>query len=149
MRSNHIAISTLIKAPAEKVWNAIADWESQGDWMLQTKVLLKSEISQGVGVKIEAFTGPLYKFYPRFKFLGLLDLMEVTYWEPPHRCDVIHYGKILKGSGTFEVIALDSGHTTFHWSEEIIAPWLLFIAAKPFLWLGVKISLARFARLQE
>ena len=149
MRSNHTAISTLINAPAEKVWNSIADWESQGEWMLQTKVLLKSEISQGVGVKIEAFTGPFYKYYPRIKFFGLLDLMEVTHWEAPHRCDVIHYGKILKGSGTFEVIALDGEHTTFHWSEEIIAPWLLFIAVKPFLWLGVKISLARFARLQE
>jgi hypothetical protein len=149
MRSNHIAISTLINAPAEKVWASIADWESQGEWMLQTTVTRTSEISEGVGVKIEAFTGPLYRLYPRFKFLGLLDLMEVTTWEPPHRCDVIHYGKILKGSGTFEVVALDSGHTTFHWSEEVIAPWLLFIVVKPFLWLGVKISLARFARLLE
>jgi len=149
MRSNHIAISTLIKAPAEKVWGAIADWESQGEWMLQTKVILKSDKAEGVGVKIEAFTGPLYRLYPRFKFFGLLDLMEVTHWDPPHRCDVIHYGKLLKGSGTFEVVALDSTNTTFHWSEEVIAPRLLFIAVKPFLWLGVKISLARFARLLE
>jgi hypothetical protein len=149
MRSNQIAISTLINAPAEKVWSAIGDWENQGDWMLQTKVILKSEKAEGVGVKIEAFTGPLYRLYPRFKFLGLLDLMEVTHWDPPHRCDVIHYGKILKGSGTFEVIALDETHTTFHWSEEVIAPWILFIVAKPFLWIGVKISLARFARLLE
>lgn len=135
----------LIKAPANKVWSSIADWESQGDWMLQTTVSRTSEISEGVGVKIEAFTGPLYRLYPRFKFLGLLDLMEVTRWEPPHRCDVIHYGKVLKGSGTFEVVALDSNHTTFHWSEEVIAPRLLFIVVKPFLWLGVKISLSRFA----
>jgi hypothetical protein len=149
MRSNHIAISTLINAPAEKVWSSIADWESQGEWMLQTTVKRTSEISEGVGVRIEAFTGPLYRLYPRFKFLGLLDLMEVTTWEPPHRCDVVHYGKILKGSGTFEVVALDSNHTTFHWSEEVIAPHLLFIVVKPFLWLGVKISLSRFARLLE
>jgi hypothetical protein len=149
MRSNHIAISTLIKAPAAKVWSSIADWESQGEWMLQTKVVLTSEKSEGVGVKIAAFTGPFYRLYPRITFLGLLDLMEVTHWEPPHRCDVNHYGKILKGSGTFEVVALDSQHTTFHWSEEILAPWLIFIVVKPFLWLGVKISLARFARLLE
>ena len=117
--------------------------------MLQTTVARTSEISEGVGVKIEAFTGPLFRLYPRFKFLGLLDLMEVTRWEPPHRCDVIHYGKILKGSGTFEVVALDNKHTTFHWSEEVIAPRPLFIVVKPFLWLGVKISLSRFARLLE
>jgi hypothetical protein len=149
MRSNSIAISQLINAPAGKVWDSIADWEGQGEWMLQTKVIRTSEISEGVGVKIEAFTGPLYRLYPRFKFLGLVDLMEVTHWEPPHRCDVIHYGKILKGTGAFEVIALDQNHTTFHWSEEIRAPWLLFILGKPFIWLGVKISLARFARLLE
>ena len=149
MRSNQIAISTLINAPAEKVWSAIADWESQGEWMLQTKVIRTSEIAEGIGVRIEAFTGPFYRFFPRFKYLGLIDLMEVTRWEPPHRCDVIHYGKILKGSGTFEVVALDGSHTTFHWSEEVIAPWLLFLLVKPFLWLGVKISLARFARLLE
>lgn len=149
MRSNYIAISKLINAPAGKVWESIADWEGQSNWMLQTKVILKSERSEGVGVKIEAFTGPLHRLYPRFKFLGLVDLMEVTQWEPPHRCDVIHYGKILKGTGAFEVIALDEEHTTFHWSEEIRAPWLLFIIGKPFIWLGVKISLARFARLLE
>ena len=149
MRSNSIAITQLINAPAAKVWDSIADWEGQGEWMLQTKVIRTSEISEGVGVKIEAFTGPLYRLYPRIKFLGLVDLMEVTHWEPPHRCDVIHYGKILKGTGAFEVIALDQNHTTFHWSEEIRAPWLLFILGKPFIWLGVKISLARFARLLE
>ena len=149
MHSNHIAISTLINSPAEKVWSSIADWESQGAWMLQTKVIRTSKIAEGVGVKIEAFTGPFYRLFPRYKFLGLLDLMEVTRWEPPHRCDVIHYGKILKGLGTFEVVALDSSHTTFHWSEEVIAPWLLFLLVKPFLWIGVKISLARFARLLE
>lgn len=149
MRSNSIAISQLINAPAEKVWSAIADWEGQSKWMLQTKVIRTSEIAEGVGVQIEAFTGPLHRIYPRFKFLGLVDLMEVTRWEPPHRCDVIHYGKVLKGTGAFEVISLDSDHTTFHWSEEVIAPWILFIAAKPFIWLGVKISLARFARLLE
>lgn len=149
MRSNPLATSQLINAPATKVWEAIADWEGQSKWMLQTKVIRTSEIAEGVGVQIEAFTGPLHRIYPRFKSIGLLDLMEVTRWEPPHRCDVIHYGKVLKGSGTFEVIALDSEHTTFAWSEEVQAPWLIFIVMKPFILLGVKISLARFARLLE
>lgn len=149
MRSNPLATSQLINAPATKVWEAIADWEGQSKWMLQTKVIRTSEIAEGVGVQIEAFTGPLHRIYPRFKSIGLLDLMEVTRWEPPHRCDVIHYGKVLKGSGTFEVIALDSEHATFAWSEEVQAPWLIFIVMKPFILLGVKISLARFARLLE
>ena len=149
MRSNHIALTQLINAPAQKVWDAIADWESQSRWMLQTKVILRSEASEGVGVKIEAFTGPLHRLYPRVKSPGLVDLMEVTSWDPPRSCEVIHYGKILKGGGKFEVLAIDGGHTTFHWSEEVIAPRALFLLVKPFLWLGVKISLTRFARLLE
>lgn len=149
MGNNSLALSQLINAPAEIVWSAIADWEGQSRWMLQTKVIRTSESAEGVGVTIEAFTGPLHRLYPRIKFLGLLDLMEVTAWDPPRRCDVIHFGKVLKGSGSFEVIPLDSQHTSFQWSEEVNAPWLLFILIKPFIWLGVKISLARFARLLE
>jgi hypothetical protein len=149
MRSNSLRVDLAIKAPAQKVWDFIADWEGQGEWMLQTKVFLTSEKSAGVGVTIEAFTGPLYRIYPRAKFLGVLDLMKVTRWEPPTRCDVLHYGSIIKGTGTFEVEAVDANSSIFHWSEEIEAPWLLFILIRPFILAGVRISLARFRRLLE
>ncbi len=149
MRSNSLAVDLPIAAPATKVWEAIADWQGQSNWMLQTKVLLTSKESAGVGVTIEAFTGPLYRFYPRFAWLGVLDLMRVTHWEPPVRCDVIHYGKIIKGTGTFEVEAVGEQSSIFHWSEEIAAPKLVFLVIKPFILAGVKISLARFRRLLE
>ena len=149
MRSNSLRVDLVIKAPAQKVWDFIADWEGQSAWMLQTKVFLTSEKSEGVGVTIEAFTGPLYRIYPRAKFLGVLDLMKVTRWEPPTRCDVLHYGSIIKGTGTFEVEAIDANASIFHWSEEIEAPWLLFILIRPFILAGVRISLARFRRLLE
>jgi hypothetical protein len=149
MRSNSLAVDLPIAAPASKVWDAIADWQGQSNWMLQTKVFLTSRESAGVGVTIEAFTGPLYRFYPRFAWCGVLDLMRVTKWEPPVRCDVIHYGKIIKGTGSFEVEAVDAQNTIFHWSEEIEAPKLVFLLIKPFILAGVKISLARFRRLLE
>ncbi len=149
MRSNSLRVDLAINAPAQKVWDVIADWEGQSAWMLQTKVFLTSEKAEGVGVTIEAFTGPLYRIYPRAKFLGVLDLMKVTLWEPPTRCDVLHYGSIIKGTGTFEVEAVDEGSSIFHWSEEIEAPWLLFILMRPFILAGVRISLARFRRLLE
>ena len=149
MRSNSLAVDLPIAAPASKVWEAIADWQGQSDWMLQTKVFLKSKESAGIGVTIEAFTGPLYRFYPRFAWLGVLDLMRVTRWEPPVRCDVIHYGKVIKGTGTFEVEAVDDASSIFHWSEEIEAPRLVFLLIKPFILAGVKISLSRFRRLLE
>jgi hypothetical protein len=149
MRSNSLAVDLPIAAPATKVWEAIADWQGQSNWMLQTKVFLTSKENAGVGVTIEAFTGPLYRFYPRFAWLGVLDLMRVTHWQPPVRCDVIHYGKIIKGTGTFEVEAVGEQSSIFHWSEEIAAPKLVFLVIKPFILAGVKISLARFRRLLE
>ncbi len=149
MRSNSLRVDLAINAPAQKVWDFIADWEGQSAWMLQTKVFLTSEKAEGVGVTIEAFTSPLCRIYPRAKFLGVLDLMKVTRWEPPTRCDVLHYGSIIKGTGTFEVEAVDEGSSIFHWSEEIEAPWLLFILMRPFILAGVRISLARFRRLLE
>jgi uncharacterized protein YndB with AHSA1/START domain len=147
MTHNRLRISLTIPASCDEVWKKIADWQSQGDWMLHTKVWLTSDQKEGVGTSIAAFTGPFYKIYPAVKYLGLLDLMRVTHWDPPHRCDVEHFGKLLKGSGTFELTPIASNQTKFDWSETVIAPRLVFIVIAPFLYVGVRISLARFARL--
>jgi hypothetical protein len=146
MASNTLSISLTIPASQERVWSKIADWQSQGDWMLQTKVWVTSDKVEGVGTSIAAFTGPLYFLYPRFKSLGLLDLMVVTQWQPPHRCDVDHVGKILKGSGSFQLSEIEGSATRFDWSEIIEAPKPIFLLVAPFLYIGVRISLARFAR---
>jgi hypothetical protein len=147
--NNSLALTFAVPLSQEQTWRAIVDWQGQSKWMFQTKVWVEGERTSGVGVKIAAFTGPLYRYYPRFKKLGLLDLMEVTAWNPPVRCDVIHHGLILKGSGVFEVEAIDDSHSLFHWSEEIEAPRALFLLIRPFILIGVKISLARFVRQQE
>ena len=146
MASNTLSISLVIEAPCEDVWKKIANWESQGEWMLQTKVWVTSDYVEGVGTSIAAFTGPLYKFYPRLKSLGLLDLMVVTQWQPPYRCDVDHVGKVLKGSGSFQLSEINSSSTRFDWSETIVAPKAIFLLVAPLLYVGVRISLARFAR---
>ena len=146
LHSNTLSISLRIKAPRKLVWEKIADWQSQGEWMLQTKVWVTSDQVSGVGTSIAAFTGPLYKFYPRLKSPGLLDLMTVTHWEEPSRCDVAHVGKILKGTGTFLLSEEVGGGTRFDWSETIEAPRVLFMLIAPILYAGVRISLHRFAR---
>lgn len=138
MRSNHIAMSLVINAPIEKVWAALADWESQGDWMLQTTVEVTSQIREGVGTSISAFTG-IGKF-------GVMDHMSVTAWQPPHICDVVHTGKIIKGTGRFELVAIDTDTTRFDWSEEIVAPRALFLLIAPGLYAGVRISLTNLSR---
>ena len=146
MASNTLSISLTIPAPVDVVWKKIADWKSQGDWMLQTRVWVTSDQVEGVGTSIAAFTGPFYKIFPRFKNFGLLDLMTVTLWNPPLRCDVDHVGKVLKGSGSFQLQESESNQTRFDWSETIVAPRAIFMLIAPFLYIGVRISLARFAR---
>ena len=105
MSSNHIAISLKIDAPIQKVWDSLAQWEKQGEWMLQTKVWVTSEITEGVGTSINAFTG--------IGPLGVLDSMTVTAWQPPHTCDVLHTGKIIKGTGRFHLRELNAQTTIF------------------------------------
>jgi len=138
MRSNHIAMSLVINAPIERVWAALADWESQGDWMLQTRVEVTSQIREGVGTSISAFTG--------IGKLGVMDHMVVTSWQPPHICDVLHTGKIIKGTGRFELVAINADTTRFDWSEEILAPRVTFLLIAPALYAGVRISLMRLGR---
>ena len=143
--SHSIRISLTLACNQERAWQAIADWEGQGNWMLQSKVWVTSQIREGVGTSIAAFTGPFYKSYPKFAALGLLDTMVVTNWQPPIRCDVLHTGKVLKGTGTFELIEISQSATRFNWSEDIECSRLQFLAIYPFLWIGVRISLARLS----
>ncbi|MEI7722128.1 MAG: SRPBCC family protein [Actinomycetota bacterium] len=143
--SHRIAISLTLPCNQLRAWQAIADWEGQGNWMLQSKVWVTSQIREGVGTSIAAFTGPFYKSYPKFSKVGLLDTMVVTNWQPPVRCDVLHTGKVLKGTGTFELVKISENATKFNWSEDIECSRLQFLAIYPFLWLGVRISLARLS----
>ena len=143
--SNTLRIKINLPCSQERAWAAIADWESQGNWMLQTKVWVTSQIREGVGTSISAFTGPLNKFYPKFSTLGLLDTMVVTKWQPPEICDVVHTGKVLKGTGSFALSPINSTSTKFNWSETIECSRLKFLAIAPCLWVGVRISLARLS----
>jgi hypothetical protein len=143
---NHIALSLSLPCNAQRAWQEITDWNKQGTWMLQTSVWLTSEIESGVGTEIAAFTGPFHKLFPRLSSLGVLDTMVVTNWQPPTICDVLHTGKIINGTGRFEVIAVSEERSQFNWSEIIWAPRVMFLILKPALYVGVWISLRRFAR---
>ena len=136
--SNTLRITINLPCSQERAWVAIADWESQGEWMLQTTVEVTSDIRSGVGTSIAAFTG--------IGKLGIMDHMTVTSWNPPTVCDVVHTGKIIKGTGRFELTALTPQSTRFDWSEEILAPRALFLLIAPGLYVGVRISLSALRR---
>jgi hypothetical protein len=106
--------------------------------MLQTTVEVTSDIREGVGTSIAAFTG--------IGKLGIMDHMTVTAWNPPTVCDVVHTGKIFKGTGRFELTELTPQSTRFDWSEEVLAPRALFLLIAPGLYVGVRISLSALRR---
>jgi hypothetical protein len=149
--NNQLALTVEIKQPVKVVWKHLVDWRSQSDWMLQTKVWSELDqdrtVKNGKGVLIFAFTGLFSNLYPKLK-VGVLDTMEVTKWQPPNICEVVHIGRVIRGTGKFE-LKEKKNVTTFYWSEEIIAPAILLAILKPFILVGVRISLRRFARLVE
>jgi hypothetical protein len=141
-----LVLTVDVDAPVERTWAGATDWAGQGDWMLGTRVWPTKQDGQGVGGGIEAFTG--------MGPLGFLDTMDITLWEPPHRCHVLHTGRVVRGTGAFEVKSRGPQQSTFVWREDLELPlgllgrwgWPL---VKPFFAYGVKLSLKRFARWVE
>ena len=145
---SHLLLTVEINKPVETVWKLLVDWKSQSNWMLQTKVWSELDqdktIKNGKGVLVFAFTGLFPMLYPKLR-LGILDTMEVTKWKPPLLCEVVHIGRVIRGTGKFELKS-KRNRTVFHWQEELIAPTYVLIFMKPLLLLGVWLSLHRFAR---
>lgn len=142
----HIELEVLVQAPALQVWNAITNWQAQSDWMLGTKVWPVNGDGTGVGGQIEAFTG-IWR-------IGFLDTMEITAWNPPTKCDVLHTGRVVRGTGTFEVVATSDSTSKFIWSENLDLPLGVigkvgFTIVKPGFIYGVRKSLEKFADLVE
>jgi carbon monoxide dehydrogenase subunit G len=135
-----------VDAPPERVWAALTDWVRQGEWMLATDVRTLDGNAQEVGGRLEARTGvPV----PGGRHLGVLDAMLITRWEPPRRVDVRHTGRVVRGTGVFEVRPRGE-HATFVWTEVLDLPlgalgrlgWPL---VRPAMQAGVRLSLRRFA----
>lgn len=141
----HVVLDVLVDAPPEVVFEALADWEAQGRWMVGTRVWADGP-ARGVGGRISAFTG--------VGRLGFLDTMEITQWDPPRLVRVRHTGTVVRGGGVFEVLALPGGRSRFIWREELDLPLGAvgragFAVVRPLFVAGLARSLGRFARLVE
>jgi uncharacterized protein YndB with AHSA1/START domain len=136
-----------IEAPPEQVWAALVDWPRQGEWMLLTDVRTVDGDGQGVGGRLAARTGVPR---PGGSHLGVLDTMLITAWDPPFRVDVRHTGRVVRGTGTFQVRSRGESNSTFVWTEQLDLPlgrlgalgWPL---VRPVMVAGVRLSLTRFA----
>ena len=140
-----LVLTVDVDAPVEQTWAGATDWSGQGEWMLGTSVRPTAQGGTGVGGGIEAFTG--------LGRLGFLDPMVITLWEPPHRCHVLHTGRVVRGTGAFEVQPRGSG-STFVWREDLELPLGLvgrlgWPVVRPLFAYGVRLSLKRFARWVE
>ena len=135
-----------VDAPPEQVWAALVDWEGQSEWVLFTDVRADGP-AQGVGGRFSAVTGVKV---PGRRRVGVLDTMLITGWQPPLRVDVRHTGRVVRGTGTFEVRPRAGGGSTFVWTEGLDLPlgalgrlgWPL---VRPVMAAGVRLSLRRFA----
>ena len=143
--STEIRLEVDVAAPAERTFAASTDWDRQGEWMLGTRVRGTAQDGRGVGGGIEAVTG--------FGPLAFTDTMVITGWEPPRGTYVRHLGRVVRGTGAFEVVERPGG-STFVWSERLDLPLgvvgaLGFRVLRPVFVLGLKLSLRRFAAWAE
>ena len=100
-----------IDAPAQRTWEVVTDWERQGEWMPMTNVTVSADSPMGVGAKLSARSG--------VGPASFVDPMMVDVWQPPHRCEVVHLGKVVTGRGVFIVEPLADGRSRFTWREEL------------------------------
>ena len=112
-----IRVSTVIDATPAGVWSAIDDIATHVHWMEDaTAIRFRGTKRQGVGTVFECDTkvGPL----------TLLDVMEITDWQPRRRMGVRHVG-LVTGSGAFTLRPAKGGRTRFTWRERLVFPWWL------------------------
>jgi hypothetical protein len=137
-----LVVRAAFNAAAESVWAALTDWPAHDQWMLFTR----ASGGHGVGEPIEAFTG--------VGPVGFTDTMRILVWEPPHRAVVRHTGRVVRGSGSFEVRDLGGDRSLVVWSEWVEPPFgvvgrLGWPLVRPLLRFGVSFSLRRLARQVE
>lgn len=137
--------SIKLSATPEHVFAVATDWENQHRWVFATRARADKNNGQGVGGSIWAFTGLLG--------IGFIDTMTITAWQPPFVCNIVHTGKVVRGSGSFKVAAGMSG-STFTWSEELELPFgilnsLAWIFVKPISRWALHLTLKRFQKIVQ
>jgi uncharacterized protein YndB with AHSA1/START domain len=107
-----VSVCVDLDAPVERTWAVVTDWERQGEWMPMTRVTVTAESAIGVGAELSARSGA--------GPLAFVDPMVVDVWEPPHRCEVVHLGRVVTGRGVFLVESLPDDRSRFTWQEILV-----------------------------
>ena len=137
-----IAAEVTVDAGPADTWRTATDWSRQREWIWGTRV----SGGHGIGAGLTAWTG--------IGPIGFTDHMVVTEWDPPRRCEMRHTGRVVRGTGIFEVAPHGPG-SEFRWIEDVqlpLPPAIGALAARviiPIAGWGLRSSLRRFARLLD
>jgi carbon monoxide dehydrogenase subunit G len=102
-----------VAGPPAEVWAYLSDWARQGEWIPLTSVEPLDGDGRRAGARIRARTG--------VGRLSFLDPMTVTGWQPPHRIEVRHDGRLVCGEARVSVET--SGNATeVTWTEVLLVP---------------------------
>ncbi len=135
-----VAAEVTVDAEPEQVWRTALDWSRQHEWIWATRV----RGGQGTGAEVIGWTG--------IGPVGFTDPMVITDWDPPRRCVVTHTGRVVRGTGIFEVAPRGS-RSEFRWTEHLELPVppavgrLAGMVIAPLAEWGLRSSLRRLARL--
>ena len=101
--------------PADRLWNALADWEGHSEWIPMTRVRILHG-DGGLGTRFVARTG--------IGPLGFDDNMTVIEFDPTTTHAVVEKtGPLLKGSAGFRIEPAGAG-CTLTWFETVHVPGL-------------------------
>jgi uncharacterized protein YndB with AHSA1/START domain len=126
-----LELTVEVAAPPDTIFRAMTDWERQHEWVFGTRVSVVAGDGKSVGSEIDAVT------------FGVSDRMRITRWDPPHAVEVLHLGRVVRGTGVFAVRG-----SRFVWTERLDVPFF-FPVVKPLFVLMLRRSLQRFARFAE
>jgi hypothetical protein len=129
--TTELELTVQVAAPPDTIFRAVTDWERQSEWVFGTRVSVVEGDGKSVGSEIDAV-----------KF-GVSDRMRITRWDPPHAVELLHLGKIVRGTAVFAVRG-----SRFVWTERLDVPFF-YPLVKPLFVLMLRRSLQRFARFAE
>jgi len=135
-----IAARVTVAAGPAATWRAAVDWPRQREWIWATRV----SGGHGPGAEVTGWTG--------IGPIGFTDPMVITEWDPPRRCVLKHTGRLVRGTGVFEVVPHGPG-SQFRWTEHLQLPVppavgrLAGLVVTPVAEWALRSSLRRFARL--
>jgi carbon monoxide dehydrogenase subunit G len=151
----HVEVTVRVKAPQDKVWEMLTDWESHSKWIPLTKVTVLE-----AGTSSRSNVGTVFVGRTGIGKFAFDDLMRVDRCVSPAeagedgKCWITKTGAHIKGSASFHVAKIEDNVSEIVWVENAtlssqltnryLAPLLSYFGRIAF-----KLSLNKFAKIVE